>query len=172
MDLNKLIERYRQLLGDLLNEHPELQVICTVSPVRHWKDGVINNQRSKAVLHLLSGAMEDAFERVHYFPAYEIVMDDLRDYRFYERDLLHPNTLAIDYIWNKFCSSMIHPDAAPAMEEVKKIRFALDHRTDDPESVSYQRFVLRNLKLIAAIKARFPYLDLEEEEAQFLRFKL
>lgn len=172
LSLEELTNRYELLFKKLIKQNPDLQIICTVSPVRHWKDGVINNQRSKSVLHLLIAALEANIEQVHYFPAYEIVMDDLRDYRFYDRDLLHPNTQAVDYIWNKFVASCMHADCAPAMAEVKKIRFALDHRTDDPESVSYQRFVARNLKMIASIKERFPFIDLAEEEKQFLRFKL
>ena len=87
----------------LLTANPDKQIIMTVSPVRHIKDGIVANQRSKALLLLAIEALTQQFANVHYFPSYEIMMDDLRDYRFYKSDMLHPTEQAIDYIWNHFC---------------------------------------------------------------------
>lgn len=121
--------------------NPNVQFIFTISPVRHLKDGFVENQRSKA--HLIS-ALHDFLahdNNANYFPAYEIMMDELRDYRFYADDLLHPNPLAIKYIWQKWTSSHIHSGCYPLMEEVAYIRKALAHRPFQPNSESYQKFL-------------------------------
>lgn len=118
------------------------QFIFTVSPVRHIKDGFVQNQLSKAhlitALHQVSGAS--------YFPSYEIMMDELREYRFYAEDLLHPNQIAIDYIWKRFAETVMAPEIFLIMEEVDSIQKSLLHRPFNPNSESYLRF-LEKLKL-------------------------
>ncbi|MEM9022414.1 MAG: GSCFA domain-containing protein [Bacteroidota bacterium] len=165
-------EALEAVLQQLAVLNPGLQVVFTVSPVRHWKDGAVENQRSKAILLSTVHQLVDQFPQVHYFPAYEIMMDDLRDYRFYASDLLHPNDVAIDYIWNRFRESWLDPDCEGPMKRVDQLRTACEHRPFDPESNSFQRFVQRHLDLINALETDYPFFDLTEERAHFQSLKL
>ncbi|MBS1535811.1 MAG: GSCFA domain-containing protein [Bacteroidetes bacterium] len=122
--------------------NPNIHFIFTISPVRHLKDGFVQNQQSKA--HLIS-ALHDFLQTdaatSSYFPAYEIMTDELRDYRFYADDLLHLNALAIEYIWQKFTSGQISVTSLPVMSEVDSIRKALAHKPFQPKSESHQKFL-------------------------------
>jgi lysophospholipase L1-like esterase len=127
---------------DLIQKiNPDCNFIFTVSPVRHLKDGFVENQRSKS--HLIT-AIHDAIKpqlpAVNYFPSYEIMMDELRDYRFYAEDMLHPSTIAIDYIWSKFKESTIAESDFPVMEQVDSIQKSLFHKPFNPNSESHLRF--------------------------------
>ena len=135
------------------------QVIFTISPVRHVKDGLVENQRSKA--HLISAVHEfvDWSPNVHYFPAYEIVMDELRDYRFYGDDMLHPSEVAIDFIWKRFSSAWISERAFGVMDEVDGIRKALAHRPFDGAGAQHQVFRQKLSENISALETRFPFMD-------------
>ncbi len=113
-------------------------IIFTVSPVRHIKDGFTENSISKA--HLLTALNGITHKKVHYFPAYELMMDDLRDYRFYESDMLHPNETAIQYIWEKFVKTWFHASTFPIMKKVDGIQKALQHRPFDAESNAFEKF--------------------------------
>ena len=114
-------------LEKLFQLNEKLQVVFTVSPVRHWKDGFVENQLSKSHLTILAHKLSEAFERVHYFPAYELVMDDLRDYRFFESDLLHPNRQAQDYIWEKFQKVYFNESDREKIAKIEKINRSLAH---------------------------------------------
>lgn len=139
------IEQIKQSLSKITSLvrslNPKAHFVFTVSPVRHLKDGFIENQLSKAhlisALHSFLAADVDA----SYFPAYEILMDELRDYRFYADDLLHPNALAIEYIWQKWTESHINSSCYSLMEEVSYIRKALAHKPFQPQSESHQKFL-------------------------------
>lgn len=127
---------------DLIQKiNPDCNFIFTVSPVRHLKDGFVENQRSKS--HLIT-AIHDAIKpeltAVNYFPSYEIMMDELRDYRFYAEDMLHPSAVAIDYIWSKFKESTIAESDFPVMEQVDSIQKSLSHKPFNPNSESHLRF--------------------------------
>ena len=127
---------------DLIQKiNPDCNFIFTVSPVRHLKDGFVENQRSKS--HLIT-AIHDAIKpeltAVNYFPSYEIMMDELRDYRFYVEDMLHPSAVAIDYIWSKFKESTIAESDFPVMEQVDSIQKSLSHKPFNPNSESHLRF--------------------------------
>ncbi|MEZ4720958.1 MAG: GSCFA domain-containing protein [Flavobacteriales bacterium] len=150
----------------------DAQVVFTVSPVRHWKDGAIQNQRSKAQLIAAVHQVVDEFENCHYFPGYEIMMDDLRDYRFYATDMLHPTPQAVDYIWEKFQESFFNDETRIICKEVQGVMQAANHRPVDPESNSYQRFIDRQLKLIEEISKRYPNVNLESERFHFSALKL
>jgi hypothetical protein len=121
--------------------NPFIQLVITVSPVRHIKDGFIENQRSKA--HLLAGLHEAIADgdSVTYFPSYEIMMDELRDYRFYADDMIHPSPLAIDYIWQRFSESFISNDAHAVMAEVEAIQKGYAHRAFNPDSEQHKKFL-------------------------------
>ncbi|GMQ26546.1 GSCFA domain-containing protein [Algoriphagus sp. oki45] len=132
-------------LGNFSRVFPELKIILTVSPVRHIKDGITENQLSKSLLRVLCHELEKRFPSVHYFPAYEIMMDELRDYRFYKSDLIHPSEEAENYIWGKFSNSFFSKETREKINEIQKIQWELAHRPLNPESESHRKF-LQNLK--------------------------
>jgi hypothetical protein len=132
--------------------NPNCTFIFTVSPVRHIKDGFVENQRSKA--HLIT-AIHNL--QLPYFPSYEIMMDELRDYRFYAEDMLHPSQVAVDYIWERFAESYVSEASFATMEEVNNIQKAISHRPFNPESDSHQKF-LQNLQArIDKLQQQFPH---------------
>ena len=137
------------------------QLVFTISPVRHLKDGFVENQRSKAHLiaavHDIVNAYADGEKsRVAYFESYELMMDELRDYRFYKADMIHPNTLAIDYIWEKFSEVWVSDDAQVTMELVEEIQRGLDHRPFNPNSEQHQKFRESLKEKISYIKKEHP----------------
>ena len=153
--------------------NPKAQITFTVSPVRHLKDGFVENTRSKA--HLISAVHEVcALEKVRYFPAYELMMDELRDYRFYATDMLHPSQQAIDYIWEKFLEvyagvytqSHTEPVEVPSrstttkktLKEVEAIQQGVAHRPFNPESKQHREFLGKLEKRIAILKQEFPHI--------------
>ena len=140
--------------------NPNAQFIFTVSPVRHLKDGFVENQRSKAHLITALHQMINGND-VSYFPAYEIMMDELRDYRFYGKDMLHPNELAVDYIWEKFRSVWISPDCLSVMEEVDSIQKGLMHRPFNPDSVGHQKFRTSLQAKITYLQEKYPFMKFE-----------
>ncbi|WP_264522360.1 GSCFA domain-containing protein [Flavobacterium sp. N1994] len=152
-----IIEQSIQNTIDLIQKiNPKCVFIFTISPVRHLKDGFVENQRSKA--HLIIAIHNSQFIIHHYFPSYEIMMDELRDYRFYTEDMLHPSKMAIEYIWNRFYENYILESCFATMEEVSSIQKALSHRSFNPDSASHQKF-LQNLQLkIKQLQQDFPQI--------------
>lgn len=136
----EIVGVYRPLIRQLREVNPKLRIVFTVSPIRHWKDGAHGNQLSKAVLLLAIDKLVQEFPDVYYFPAYEIVMDELRDYRFYGEDMLHISSLAVEYIWEKFKGTWISPAIEPLMKRVDKLNKSLAHRPFSPESDAYRKF--------------------------------
>ncbi len=147
-------------------------IVFTVSPVRHWKDGPIQNQRSKSILNTAIHEVVDEFDSCHYFPSYEFMIDDLRDYRFYGADMLHPSAPAIDYVWEKFQDSFFSDETRIICKEVQAVVEASKHRPMDPESNSFQRFVRKQLDLIDGLEVKFPQLDMAEERALFESYRM
>jgi len=134
-------------------------VTFTVSPVRHIKDGFVENQRSKAHLIAATHALVERSDRAFYFPAYEIVMDELRDYRFYDRDLIHPNALAVDYIWEAFESVYLSPQAQALKKQVEEIQRGLEHRPFNPNSDQHQQFLKKLQQKIARLQREIPHIQ-------------
>lgn len=159
-------------LQHLKNAVPDLQVILTVSPVRHLRLGAVENQRSKAVLTLACAHLCDRFDFVHYFPAYELLLDDLRDYRFYAPDMLHPSDVAVEYIWQRFAEVYVPADTRNLLARLEKIRSAMAHRPFNPDTDEHRHFAREQLKKIEQFAAEYPLLDLEEEKMHFQRFLL
>lgn len=155
------IEKSIQNTIDLIEKvNPNCAIIFTVSPVRHLKDGVVENQRSKSnLISALYSVLEVPPSGVRgLFPSYEIMMDELRDYRFYAEDMLHPSQVAIDYIWERFSESTIFEQAFPTMEAVENIQKGLSHRPFNPNSESHLKF-LNQLELkISKLKSEFPFM--------------
>ncbi|MEO0037091.1 MAG: hypothetical protein RIQ59_302 [Bacteroidota bacterium] len=153
------IENAIQNSIDLIQKiNPTCQVIYTVSPVRHIKDGFVENQRSKANLISALHSSISQHPTLSYFPSYEIVMDELRDYRFYAQDLLHPNAVAIDYIWECFCESNITEAAQQVMQEVESIQKGMAHRPFHPDSTSHSKFLQKLKEKSAHLEAQFPFM--------------
>jgi hypothetical protein len=153
------IENAIQNSIDLIQKiNPKCQLVFTVSPVRHIKDGFVENQRSKA--NLISALHTSISQQPtsSYFPSYEIVMDELRDYRFYAQDLLHPNAVAIDYIWERFCESHITETAHQVMQEVESIQKGMAHRPFHPDSTSHSKFLQKLKEKSAHLEAQFPFM--------------
>jgi hypothetical protein len=139
----------------ILKENPQAQIIYTVSPVRHIKDGMVENTRSKARLHEAIQQRCEA-KKNYYFPAYEILMDELRDYRFYAKDMIHPNGTAVDYVWSRFRESVLHPNTAAPIKAVEKHRRLQSHRPKDKEAHDIQLQISATL-----LDQNFPNLHLK-----------
>jgi hypothetical protein len=137
-------------------------VIFTISPVRHLKDGFAENQRSKANLITAVGKIVESAssnKNLHYFPAYEIMLDELRDYRFYAEDMVHPNNLAIDYIWEKFKSVWISEKADQVMKVVQEIQKGLAHRPFNEKAEQHQLFLKSLNEKILVLKKEYPFMN-------------
>lgn len=152
------IEQSIQNTIDLIRQlNPSCNFIFTISPVRHIKDGIVENQRSKA--HLISAIHSSEFTIHNYFPSYEIMMDELRDYRFYANDMLHPSQQAIDFIWIKFFENYVAEKEFKTMQEVCDIQKALAHRPFNVESINHQKFIDSTNKKIAALLQKQPNIS-------------
>lgn len=151
----------------LLRFNPKLKIIFTVSPVRHIRDGVVDNNRSKARLIEAVHHMVNKFDRLYYFPAYELVIDVLRDYRFYDIDLAHPNYMATDFVLEKFTDSCLDPSSQLLMQEIKKIVIARKHRAFQPDTDAHRQFLQSHWEKIKALQEKYPFLDLREELEYF-----
>lgn len=155
MSLQNMISKVREI-------NKEVQFIFTVSPVRHLKDGFEENNLSKSLLIAAIHKIKNN-ERVHYFPSYEIMMDDLRDYRFYKRDLAHPSDEAVDYIWELFTNSWISQQAREIMIEIEEIQRSLLHRAFDPESEAHQEFLLRLKDKMQKLSLKYPKIKFNKK---------
>jgi len=173
-------ERYRigmyearefiQSTVELLKElNPDLKIILTLSPVRHIKDGPEENQISKAILLLAIHEIVNDDDNIFYFPSYEIVLDDLRDYRFYGEDLIHPSKMAIDYIWGKFADCYFTDKCKILLKEVNKLVRARNHRVRNIHSEENKQFILNQLKLVNRLEKEYPHLNLDDDKSYFLK---
>ncbi|MBQ7553580.1 MAG: GSCFA domain-containing protein [Bacteroidaceae bacterium] len=163
--VDEIVDEYRRLLADMWQVNPQLKVMLTVSPIRHIRDGLHENQLSKSVLHLAIDILQQSFpDRVFYFPAYELLTDELRDYRYYADDLVHPSRMAVEYVWQRFVETCIDKEAVNAIESVKEIKKMLDHRPLHPESPEYARFLHQIVLKIETLSKKYPYFEFEKEK--------
>ena len=146
--------------------NPAVNFIFTVSPVRHLREGFIENNRSKAALIQAVHSLVNDID-VFYFPAYELVIDDLRDYRFYAEDMAHPNYAATNYVWEKFITTCIDEPSQQLMKEIFVIVAAKNHKAFNPTSEQHKKFLQTNLEHIKRINERYPYVNFEKEAAFF-----
>jgi len=167
LTVDEITELWTQQLDKLQSLFPRLKVIFTISPVRHWKDGAHGNQVSKSVLFLAVENLLTHSSKPAYFPAYEIVMDELRDYRFYSDDMLHPSSLAIDYIWDSFSGSYLEKKTLDLFNEVVKIRKACTHRINKASDTGITDFVSAIQKKISFIESKAPEIDFSFEKKYF-----
>ena len=154
------IQKSVQNTVDLIQKyHPKCNFIFTVSPVRHLKDGFVENQVSKA--HLIAAIYSTTNTKqqtLNYFPSYEIMMDEFRDYRFYADDMVHPSALAIDFIWERFVGALVSENAYPTMELVASIQKGLAHRPFNMYSESHQKFERHLKEKIAKLVAHYSFM--------------
>lgn len=160
LDFKAQTEMLDFLIGKLRRFNPELRLMFTVSPVRHTKDGIAENNVSKAILRVLCDEAVKDYGGVCYFPAFEAMMDDLRDYRFYKPDLVHPNEVAENYICELFMKSTVTEEARNISEEWSRVSRALDHRPLNPGSASHRTFLTG---LLAKIRTFGPWFDVNKE---------
>lgn len=162
LSVDEITQSLKNSIQQVRSLNKEAQLLFTVSPVRHLKDGFVENQLGKA--HLCAAIQETIGVpplgvRGLYFPSYELMMDELRDYRFYKTDMIHPNELAIDYIWEKFKNVWISEMAYPTMDKVNEIQKGLKHRPFHPESEQHQKFLKSLQEKIAYIKKDYPFME-------------
>jgi hypothetical protein len=164
LSVAQIVEEWEALLALLWRGQPELKAIFTVSPVRHWSDGAHENQLSKSILLL---AVEELQRRhpgqIMYFHAYELMMDELRDYRFYAEDLLHPSETAVQYIWERFTEMYLDDATQEILKQVNEIKKAMNHRPLNPHNESHKQFLMQTLLKIERLCAKTPYLCFENE---------
>ncbi len=169
LSVDEIVQEYKELLAGIKKINPSIQVVFTVSPIRHWKDGAIENQRSKAILLLAIDKFINEFgnDFCTYFPAYEIVMDELRDYRFYTPDMLHISEVAIEYIWEKFERSLIDSDSQHIAKKVDKIVRAANHKPLHGNTDEYFRFLGKMYEEALQLEHKNEHLDLTLEKNCF-----
>ena len=164
LSVEDIVKEYLVLIGRLREINPGLRILFTVSPIRHWKDGAHGNQLSKATLLLAIDRLREELQHVYYFPAYEIVLDELRDYRFYADDMLHMSGFTVDYIWERFLYSFISPEVLGLMNQIGRVNKGVAHRPFDPQSEEYHRLVKKMLAEIAMISRSYAMIDFSEEK--------
>ncbi|ASB49494.1 GSCFA domain-containing protein [Alkalitalea saponilacus] len=167
LNSDEIVEEWKNLIINLRVFNPSIKLIFTLSPVRHWKDGAHGNQLSKSTLLLAIEKLTSLFEQAWYFPAYEIMMDELRDYRFYDGDMLQPNQVAIDYIWKRFAESQLSRSAQNFYREAIKIQRARQHKPSGNMTPDYLNFLRSTLEQINSIATRYPETLIEKDKEHF-----
>ena len=163
LSVAEIVERYSNLFDGVLRDK---KVILTVSPVRHVGDGLQENSVSKATLRLAVEELVTKYENAHYFPSYEILIDDLRDYRYYADDLAHPSIMAVAYVWEKFCDTVLTDAAKTKLPLVEQIVAASEHRPFNPESEAHRIFCR---KMVSNIE-QMSDIDFSAEKSVFERY--
>ena len=167
LETDEITALYKDLIVALRIFNPSLKILFTVSPVRHWKDGAHANQLSKSVLLLAIDKLCEWFEKVEYFPAYEIMMDELRDYRFYDDRMFNPSGLAVNHIWEKLVSGLLTSRARQFVGQAVQINKARNHRPSGNDDESYYRFLQNSLNLVRDIQSKFPEAHLDADYRYF-----
>lgn len=157
--------KYLQKAVDILNSrNKDVQVVVTVSPIRYAKYGYHGSLLSKATLQLAADKLVKANANCTYFPAYEIVNDELRDYRFYREDMLHPSDQAVEYIWQRLQETYLSNSAKDFIEKWKPLKEAIRHRPFNPDGAEYKAFANKTKENIAKLRLQYPLLPLIPEE--------
>lgn len=156
----EIIKEYEEIITLLLKFNPGLKIVNTVSPVRHWKDGAHGNQLSKSTLLLAGEALRESFpEQFFYFPSYEIMMDELRDYRFYSEDLFHINKMGTSYIWERFARVFIHEDSEKIIDDLKPLLRLLDHRPMETEGEPFEKLMIAREEKLKNLRKKYPEIQ-------------
>lgn len=161
LTVEECADALREAITLLRQANPKVNIIITVSPIRYAKYGYHGSQLSKAVLLLAADkVIKEEGERVYYFPAYEIVNDELRDYRFYKADMLHPNEQAVEYIWEQLVATCFSAEAKQFLEEWRPFKEALAHRPFHPETAAYQDFIKKTKEKAKMLELKYPNIEL------------
>ena len=163
LSVAEIVERYEHLFDGVLRDK---KVILTVSPVRHVGDGLQENSVSKATLRLAVEELVAKYENANYFPSYEILIDDLRDYRYYADDLAHPSKMAVEYVWERFCEAVLSDAARMKLPQVEQIVAAAEHRPFNPDSEAHRAFCRKML----AKTEQMSDIDFSLEKSVFERY--
>lgn len=167
LTVDEIVGATAEVFEKVRNLSPDVKLLLTVSPIRHIRDGAHGNQVSKAVLLLAVEELKKCFPgRAFYFPAYEIVLDELRDYRFYAEDMIHPSDATIGYVWDCFKASYFDAATEKLSAQVEEIMRALAHRPFDPDSHAYRDFKSKLLLKIEAVKEKNPFFNFSNEIEQ------
>lgn len=163
LSVETIEQSLQNLIAIITSVNSNANFVFTVSPVRHIKDGFAENNLSKAhlitAIHKVIAPFRNLeTSKCNYFPSYEIMMDELRDYRFYAEDMLHPNAVAIDYIWSRFYEHYVDEKEFPVMQQVNDVQKALQHRSFNPDSVNHQKFLQNLNQKIDTLATDYPFM--------------
>ena len=167
LDPEEIISTYTKTIAALKQFNHNLNIIFTISPVRHLRDGFVENNRSKSVLIHAVNKLTSQQDYIYYFPSYELVIDDLRDYRFYAEDMVHPNYQATRYVWEKFCTAAINGRSREVMKELDQLNMAFHHKPLHPDSTEHMKFKNKYKEITQSLAERFPSIDLSKEISHF-----
>jgi hypothetical protein len=167
LSVNEIVHAYEKFFAELQELNPNVKVVWSISPVKYLKEGIHENNLSKSVLHLAMHELMQKFPSHYYFPAFEMVQDELRDYRFYATDFAHPNEQAIDYIWEEFISHCIDSSNLAGVKKISSLNQALHHRPLHPDTVAFAKFKQHQILKIQELMKEFPKLHFEEELRHF-----
>ena len=161
LSTDALITTLEKSILTIKNLNPQIKFIFTVSPVRHIREGLVENNRSKARLIQAVHQLCDHYENVFYFPAYELIIDVLRDYRFYDMDMVHPNYAATQYVWETFTTSCMTAETLDILRQVNEIMTAKKHRPRFPETQAHQNFMKETESKWQRLTAKYPFLNMK-----------
>ena len=167
LSIEEIVERYSPLMEGVLAGK---KVIMTVSPIRHLSDGLEANSLSKAILRVAIDKLAERYDNVHYFPSFELLNDDLRDYRFYADDMTHPSAVAIDYIWERFEEYAFSAATIDIIKRLRKIADAVAHRPLNADTEAHRNFCLKMIGEIAAMECVTSGIDFSEEKRHFKQY--
>ena len=163
MPAAETIESLEQTIHQLFQFNREVNIIFTISPVRHIRDGVVDNNRSKARLIEAVHHLVNKLDRLYYFPAYELVIDILRDYRFYSEDMVHPNYLATDFVLAKFLATYTGGETSILIKEVQHLNIAQKHKPSHPTTQAHKKFLKTSLEKVQALEEQYPHINFKKE---------
>jgi hypothetical protein len=167
MTVTEIIEALDNVIHQLFYFNKKINIIFTISPVRHIRDGVVENNRSKARLIESVHHLVNKFDKLYYFPAYELVIDVLRDYRFYSEDMVHPNYLATDFVLEKFLETYMNEETNVLIREIKRISMARKHKPTHPTTEAHKKFLQTNFEKLKLLEQQYPFINFTEEKNYF-----
>lgn len=173
LTVSEAVGYLKEALDDLWDVNPDVKVVFTVSPIRHTRDGAAGNQLSKSVLLLATDALVKGYSHTKcaYFPSYELVMDELRDYRFYAADMIHLSDVAIRFIWERFATACLSAESIPIMSSIEAINRALAHKPFNRVTPEHLRFLENSMTKIGELSIKYPYISLSRQK-QFLETEM
>ncbi len=160
LSVKEILSAFNEVKENLKN----INIVFTVSPIRHIKEGLHENNLSKSTLHLAINNLVEQQENYHYFPAYEMIIDELRDYRFFKDDLVHPTEMATNYVWDKFSSCYFNDETKSINTELKKIKTAVNHQPFNFKSEEHQQFITKQIQVMDELTQEYSYLNFEDEK--------